>query len=99
MANNTNDYLSALAAMRATSLSDTIVRRRAMSSSGSTGPSNLVRENEIINVLKHKLANRFKHFPFLMAHTTEIIKINILVYYIQRASAILKLLVQRLQDR
>lgn len=49
MANNTNDYLSALAAIRATSLSDTTVRRRAMSSSGSTGPSNLVRENEIMS--------------------------------------------------
>lgn len=41
LVNETNDYLSALAAIRATSLTVTTVWRRAMSSSGSTGPSDL----------------------------------------------------------
>jgi len=41
MVNETNDYLSALAAIRATSLAVTTVWRRVISSSGSTGPSDL----------------------------------------------------------
>lgn len=41
MVNETNEYLSALAAIRATSLAVTTVWRRAISSSGSTGPSDL----------------------------------------------------------
>jgi hypothetical protein len=49
--NKINDYLSALAAIRATSLSDTIVRRRLMSTFGSTGPSNLAKENEMMSVI------------------------------------------------
>jgi hypothetical protein len=47
----TSNYLSALAAIRATSLSDTTARRRLMSTFGSTGPSNLAKENNIIRII------------------------------------------------